>query len=79
MPTARAPLSRRDAPAEEVVLQGLGHLRVLVGQDVLAAHHERHLRPEGGEHVHELHAGDARADHHQVPGQGGRRVGLAGE
>ena len=33
--------------------------------------------PERREHVHELDAGDARADHHEVLGQLGRRVGVA--
>jgi hypothetical protein len=61
-------LEQLDAPPEEVVLQHGGDLRVLLGQDLLAADDEGHAAPEGGEHVDELDAGDARADDDEVLG-----------
>ena len=62
-PIARAPFSSLHAALEEVVLEHGRDLGVLAGQHLLAAHDERHLRPERREHVDELDAGDARADH----------------
>ena len=72
------PLEQADASAQQLVLEGGGDLGVLLGQDLLAGHDERDLAAERGEHVHELDAGDARADDHEVLGPGGRGVGLAG-
>ena len=71
-------LVEADAAAQEVGFEGGCHLRVLGGQDLLAADHERHVAAEGLEHVDELHAGDAGADDDEVVGHLGRRVGLAG-
>ena len=77
-PTARAPLSSRTPRLQEVVLERGRHLGVLLRQHLLAADDERDLRAERREHVDELHAGDAGADHDEVLGQLGRRVGVAG-
>ena len=71
-------LQQRDAATEEVLLEGGGHLGVLAGQHLLAAHEQRHLGAERREHVDELDAGHARADDDQVLGQSGRRVALRG-
>ena len=73
------PLVEHDAGAEEVRLQGRRHLGVLARQHLLAAHDEADLGPESPEHVHELHAGHARADDDEVLGHLGRRIGLAGD
>ena len=78
MPTARAPLSsltprRRNSSSRAAATSGS-----LVGQHLLAAHDQGDLAPERAEHVHELDAGDARADHDEVLGHLGRRVGVAG-
>jgi hypothetical protein len=72
------PLQQVDPPPEEVLLEGGRHLRVLGGQHLLAAHDERHLRPEGREQVDELHPRHARTHHHDVLRQLRRRVGVAG-
>lgn len=72
MPSARSPLSRR-TPLDEGVPEHRRDLGVLLGQHLLAAHDQRDLRSERREHVHELHAGDARAHHHEVLARKGRR------
>ena len=70
-------LQQLHAPSEEVLLQHGGDLGVLLGEHLLAADDERHVAAEAREHVHELHPGDAGADHDEVLGELGRRVGLA--
>ncbi len=72
------PLEQPNPPAQQLVLQGGGHLGILAGQHLLAADDQGHLGAERAEHVHELHPGHPRADHDQVLGHGGRRVGLPG-
>ena len=74
---ARA-LEQRDALAHELVLERGRHLGVLERQHLLAGDEQGHLRAEGVEHVRELDAGDAGADHDDVLRQLGRRVRLAG-
>ena len=56
------------AAPQGVGLKGGGHLGVLLGQHLLAAHDEGDLTPERREHVHELDAGDPGADHDEVVG-----------
>ena len=71
-------LEQADAPAEELVLERGRHLRVLLGEHLLAGHDQRDLAAERAEHVDELHAGHARADHDEVLGPAraaGRRRG----
>ena len=62
------PLEQVHAPAQEVRLERGRHLGILLGQHLLAADDQGHVSTEGGEHVHELDAGDARADHHDMGG-----------
>ena len=78
MPSARAPLSSCTPRREEVVLERRRDLGVLLRQHLLAADDQRDLAAERREHVHELDAGDARADHDEVLGELRRRVGVAG-
>ena len=66
------------APAEELVLEHGRHLGVLQRQHLLARDDERHLAAERAEHVRELDAGHARADHAQVTRDLRRRIRLAG-
>ena len=72
------PLQQADPPPEEVLLQHRRNLGVLGREDLLAAHDEGHRAPQRGEHVHELDTGHPRPDDHQVLGQLGGRVGVAG-
>ncbi len=71
-------LQQTHAARQEVVLEGRRHLGVLLRQHLLAADDEGDVAAERPEHVHELHAGDARPDDHEVRGQLGRGVGVAG-
>ena len=65
-----------DPAAQQFVLEGSGYFCVLVGQDMLAADDQAHLRPERAEHVHELDPRHPRTDHYEVLRELGRRVGL---
>ena len=76
MRCARAPLNKRRR-GEEVVFERRGHLGILRRQHLLAADDQRHLAAERREHVDELDAGDARADHDEVFGDLRWRVGVA--
>ena len=73
---ARA-LQQLHAAPEELVLEHGRDLGILGRQHLLARHDQRHLRAERAEHVRELDAGHARADHDEVLGDLGRRVRLA--
>ena len=63
---------------EQLVLEGGRHLGVLLGEDLLARDDQRHRAAERREHVDELDAGDAGADHDEVLGPDLGRVGLTG-
>ena len=63
------PLQQVDATLGEVGFEHSRHLRVLLREDLLSAHDQGDLAPQGGEHVHELHAGDTGADDHQMVGE----------
>ena len=78
MAIARAPLSRRDAAGEEVLLEHGGDLGILGRQHLLARHDERDVGAERREHVHELDAGDARADDRDAARELLGRVAVAG-
>ena len=56
------PLEQAHTAGEEVRLEHGGDFRILVRQHLLAGNDQRHLGTERGEHVHELDAGDTRAD-----------------
>ena len=77
-PDGPGALQEVDSTPGEVCLQYRRHLRVLVGEDLLAAHDEGHLAAERGEHMDELHAGDPRPDDHQVVRQDLGGIGVAG-
>ena len=71
-------LEEPDAAGDEVVLERGGDLGVLLREHLLAAHDEGDLAAERPEHVDELDAGDAGADHDEVLGHlaaAGRRRG----
>jgi hypothetical protein len=72
------PLVEAHPPPQELVLQGGGDLGVLGGQHLLPGDDQGDLAAERREHVDELDAGHAGADHHEVRRQLGRRVGVAG-
>ena len=74
---ARA-LQQLHAPPDELVLEHGRDFGVLGRQHLLARHDQRDLRAERAEHVRELDAGDAGTDHHEMLGDLGRRVRLAG-
>ena len=71
IPIGPRALEQPDPAAEELVLEGGGDLGVLLREDLLAGDDQGHLAPERREHVHELDAGDAGADHDEVLGQSG--------
>ena len=70
------PLEQAHATGEEVVLEHGGDLGVLARQHLLARHDERDLGAERGEHVHELDAGDTRADDRDAARELLRRVAV---
>ena len=71
-------LVEADAAAQEVGFEGGGHFGVLGREDLLAADQQGDVAAKRREHVDELHAGDAGADHDQVVGHLSGRVGVAG-
>ena len=64
-----AVLDHVHAAAQEHLLQHLGQVGVVVGQDLVARRHQRDTRAAAREEVRELAAGRPRAQHHQVLGQ----------
>ena len=76
-PHGTGALEQLDAAAQELVLERGGHLRVLLGEDLLAGHDQGHGAAQRREHVHELDPGHARPDHDEVLGPVRRRIGVA--
>ena len=71
-------LEQADPAGEEVLLEHGGNLGILGRQHLLARHDQRDVGAERREHVHELDAGDARADDGDAARELLRRVAVAG-